>query len=71
MTTTPENSQPSKSKSPATYENSAITSAGPDFQNPFQELGADESWRRLRVQCGNVVTREEMVRRVQEQARKK
>ncbi|AMR26248.1 hypothetical protein A0257_03485 [Hymenobacter psoromatis] len=47
-----------------TYTNS-------NFPNPFQGPGAEDAWRRLRASRGNVVTREEMMRRVQEQAAKK
>ena len=69
MMTTPENSQPSESKSPATSENSASSSAAPSLHNPFQGPGAEDAWRRLRAERGPVVTREEMIRRAQEQAR--
>lgn len=51
-----------------TSENSATTSAAPSFHNPFQGPGADDAWRRLRATRGNVVSREEMMRRAQEQA---
>jgi hypothetical protein len=53
---------------PTTSENSATTSAAPSFHNPFQGPGAEDAWRRLRATRGNVVTREEMIRRAQEQA---
>ena len=53
-----------------TSENSATTSAA-SFHNPFQGPGAEDAWRRLRATRGNVVTREEMMRRVQEQAKRK
>lgn len=61
MTTSPENLQPSASKSPK----SGTTSAGP---NPFQGPGAEEAWKRLLAQPSRVVSREEMIRRAQEQA---
>ena len=54
-----------------TSENSATTSAASSFHNPFQGPGAEDAWRRLRATRGNVVTREEMIRRVQEQAARK
>ncbi|MDO7886911.1 hypothetical protein [Hymenobacter cheonanensis] len=68
MTTSPENSQPSESKSPMTSENSDITSAAPSLHNSFQGPGAEDAWRRLRATRGNVVSCEEMIRRAQEQA---
>lgn len=71
MTTTPENSQHSESKSPTTLPNFDITSAASDFDNPFQGAGAEEAWRRLRSSRNNIVTREEMIRRAQEQANRK
>ena len=71
MTTTPENSQPLESKSPATWPNSATTSAAPSASNPFQGPGAEDVWRRLRAQPGRVVTRDEMMRRIREQAQRK
>lgn len=55
---------------PTTSENSATTSAAPSFHNPFQGPGAEDAWRRLRAERGNVVTREEMMRRIREQAAK-
>lgn len=57
--------------SPTTSTNSDITSAAPNFHNPFQGPGAEDAWRRLRAGRGTVVTREEMMRRIQEQAVKK
>ena len=71
MTTTPENSQPLESKSPKALPNSAITSAAPSASNPFQGPGAEDAWRRLRAQPGRVVSREEMMRRIREQAQRK
>ncbi|WP_208133631.1 hypothetical protein [Hymenobacter sp. BT559] len=65
MTTSPENSQPSASKSPTPSPKSGTTSA---TLNPFQGPGAEEAWKRLLAQPGRVVSREEMIRRVQEQA---
>ncbi len=70
MTTIPENSQPLEFKSPTTLSNSAITSATPSLHNPFQGPGADDAWRRLRAQPGQVVTRDEMMRRIREQAQR-
>jgi len=52
-------------------KNSAITSAADSFHNPFQGPGAEDAWRRLRATRGSIVTREEMMRRIQEQAAKK
>ena len=57
--------------SPTTSKNSAITSAAGSSHNPFQGPGAEDAWRRLRATRGNIVTREEMMRRIQEQAAKK
>lgn len=71
MTTAPENSQPSESKLPTTSPNSDATSAAPEFHNPFQGPEAESAWRRLRAQPGRVVSRDEMLRRIQEQARPK
>lgn len=71
MTTTPEDSQPSESKSPTTSQNFDTTSAAPNFPNPFQGPGAEDAWRRLRAERGQVVSREEMIRRVQEQGKRK
>jgi hypothetical protein len=57
--------------SPLTSKNSATTSAAPSFPNPFQGPGAEDAWRRLRATRGHVVSREEMIRRVQEQSQRK
>ncbi len=71
MTTTPENSQPSESKSLATSPNSATSSATPSFHNPFQGPDAQDAWRRLRAERGPIVSRDEMMRHIQEQAQHK
>ncbi|QKG55101.1 hypothetical protein [Hymenobacter sp. BRD67] len=39
--------------------------------NPFQGPDAADAWQRLLAQPGRVVTREDMMRRVQEQAQRK
>lgn len=67
MTTSPENSQFSASKSLEQSPKSVTTSAA-ERPNPFQGLGSEDAWQRLLAQPGRVVTREEMIRRVQEQA---
>ncbi len=64
----PENPQPSEEKSIVPLKKSDPTSAASSFRNLFQEPGAEDAWRRLRATRGTVVTREEMIRRVQEQA---
>ncbi len=71
MTTIPENSQPLESKSPTTLPTSATISAASSASNPFQGPGAEDAWRRLRAQPGRVVSREEMMRRIREQAQRK
>lgn len=71
MMETPENLQPPASKSPEPSPKSGTTSAAPSFHNPFQGPGAEDAWRRLLAQKGRVVTREEMMRRIREQAQGK
>jgi len=70
MMEAPENLQPSASKSPAPLKKSDTTSAGAERPNPFQGPGAADAWQRLLAQPGRVVSREKMMRRVQEQATK-